>query len=227
MDEKRKTLKIAPITPIPDYVNLKNEEHDFEIQDTLWDGYSIGKAVGRVRKDGTHESFIKEDKDANNNEAFDKLLREYPLHKKEFQLVVNGNVESVSYYFILYKIVGRSLDKQTFSEEFVQGASNVSYEVTYEVMLTAGNGLIKYIVPSYKTSGSGSMSFFEVVKNLEDTFEEYFSDCLNGFSHEDNCFMVYFYDAVGEKYPVEVYSVNELLSMVTSMRVLKIETKIN
>jgi len=57
-------------------------------------------------------------------------------------------------------------------------------------------------------------------------FEEWFEEESHDFKDGEYGKEVAFYDEVGEKLFVEISSVRELLSMITSIRVIKCDTEI-
>ena len=58
-------------------------------------------------------------------------------------------------------------------------------------------------------------------------FEEWFEDGINGFKNvEDEYKTVTFYDETGENCDIEISSIDELMSMITSIRVIKCDRKI-
>ena len=58
-------------------------------------------------------------------------------------------------------------------------------------------------------------------------FEEWFEDGINGFRNvEDEYKTVTFYDETGKNCDIEISSIGELMSMITSIRVIKCDHKI-
>lgn len=97
----------------------------------------------------------------------------------------------------------------------------------YKILLIADEGLKRYLTVSYTGMGSYSQSFYDQLTSLEDLFEEWFEESSHRFQiDEDGLKTVTFYDDIGESCDVEIYSIRELLSMITSIRVIKCEKKI-
>ena len=71
-----------------------------------------------------------------------------------------------------------------------------------------------------------SQSFYDQITSLEDLFAEWFEERAHGFQIDEGSLKtVTFYDDIGESCDVELYSIRELLSMITSIRVIKCEKK--
>lgn len=69
-------------------------------------------------------------------------------------------------------------------------------------------------------------AFLIGVKNIEDIFEEWFEEESHDFRNGEDGKEVAFYNETGEKLYIEIYGVNELLSMISSIRVIKCDQEI-
>lgn len=226
-----KTIKAVPVYPIPEYTGLNVNGVEYEVPQN-WEGHTIASAVGRVWEDGKVESFFVNDKEEGTTATFDKLKEDMPLLMKNYNMrdPETRNLVSVMYYYIPYNIEGHCSTMPTFKDYCMTVASNAEYSIMWEVLLVSAEGLMRYITFDYKTAGYYSSTFFDQVKNLEDMFEELFENGERGFTKTTEYgvreLVVEFYDENGSVSPVEILSISELLSMVASLRVIKIETKI-
>jgi hypothetical protein len=94
------------------------------------------------------------------------------------------------------------------------------------VLFVADEGFTRYLTFDYTTVGTYSSSFWNQIEGLEEELEEMFENEENDFRMEDGEKQVAFYDEVGEKLFIDLYSINELLSMISSIRVIGLETEI-
>ena len=224
-----KKIKVISNEKIPEYTGLKNENVITIPDGTEWDGHAFAEGVGIIYSDGKVESFFKKDRDNGTHDIFDKLKNDIRLVEKQYYFRNHETLESSSgtKYYIPYKVVNHCSDIPTVTDCYVDGSSNVKYEVKYEIHLVTDEGYEKFIVESYKTEGSNSQSFYVQIHDLENTFEEWFEDVVHGFkTDEDGNKTVDFYDETGDKVDIEVERIYELLSMITSMRVIKLDYEV-
>lgn len=219
-----KVIEMISFENIPDYTGLSNET-SIEIKEGCeWNGHAYATCVGTIYDDGTVESYFKRDKENNNTEIFDKLRNDIQLIEKHVNLSNYETMEISSgvRYFIPYKVKDHSSNKPTVTDSYVGGCSNVHYSVEYEIVLVAGDDYKRYITVEYETEGHYSSCFFDQVENIEEMFEEWFEEESHGFRIvEDDYKTVTFYDETGENCDIEISSVSELMSMITSIRVIK------
>lgn len=214
---------------IPEYTGLGNTT-SIEIKDGCeWYGHAYATCVGMIYDDGTVESYFKTDKENGSTEIFDKLRSDIRLIEKHVNLRNYETMEASSgvRYFIPYKVKDHSSDKPTVTDVYVDDCSNVHYSVEYEIVLVVGDDYNRYITVEYETEGYWSSCFFDQVENIEEMFYEWFEEESHGFNIDaDGNKSVTFYDDTGENCEIEISSVDELLSMITSIRVIKCEQKI-
>lgn len=224
-----KVIEMISNENIPEYTGLGNTT-SIEIKDGCeWYGYAYATCVGFVGDNGTVESYFKTDKENGDIGIFDKLKNDIRMIKKHVYLVDRETGEEISgnRYFIPYKVKDHCSDKPTITDAYVDGCSNIHYSVEYEIVLIAGDDFKRYITINYETEGHYSSCFFDQVENIEEMFEEWFEEESHGFNvNEDGNKSVTFYDNTGENCDIEISSVEELLSMITSIRVIKCEQKI-
>lgn len=224
-----KVIEMVSFENVPEYTGLKNEI-TIEIKDGCeWDGFGHGTLVGVIYDDGTVKSYFGDDAANETTEIFDKLRNDMTLLKQHTYLTDRNTMEmkGAELYYIPYKVKNHCSDKPTVTDAYVDSCCNVHYNVEYEILLVAGEGLRKYITVEYETEGSFSACFFDKVEEIESMFEEWFEDNVRGFKTVDDGYKtVLFYDATGRDFEVEVSSVSELLHMVASIRVIKCEQKI-
>lgn len=182
-----------------------------------------------IYDDGAIESYFKADKENGNTEIFDKLRNDIGMIKKHINLVDCETMKEKSgnRYFIPYRVKNHCSNKPTVIDSYVDGCSNVHYSVEYEIILIADEEFKRYITVEYETEGHYSSCFFDQVECIENMFQEWFEEGAHEFKiTEDDCKTVTFYDETGESSDVEIFSIDELLSMITSIRVIKCEQNI-
>ena len=213
---------------IPEYVGLNNYT-SIEIKEGCeWYGHAYASCVGMIRDDGTIESYFKTDRNNGNTDIFDKLRNDIHLIKKHVNFMDHGTMElsSGTRYFIPYKVKDHCSNKQTIVDDYVDNCSNVRYEVEYEIVLVAGDDCKRYITVGYETEGCYSSCFFDQVENIKEMFEEWFEEESHGFKIVDGYRTVTFYDETGENHEIDISSISELMSMITSIRVIKCDREI-
>ena len=224
-----KIIEMNAYENIPEYTGLGNTA-SIEIRDGCeWNGHAYASCVGMIYDDGTVESYFKKDSENGNTEIFDRLRKDIRLVEKHVNLRKYDSLELTSgtRYYIPYKVHNHCSDKPTVIDTYVDGCMNVHYFVEYEILLVAGEDLKRYITNEFETEGSFSSIFFDEIENIEDMFEEWFEEGVHGFKiDEDNNKTVTFYDETGENFDIDISSMRELLSMITSIRVIKCERKI-
>lgn len=221
-----KVIEMISYEDIPEYTGLSNET-SIEIKEGCeWNGHAYATCLGMICDDGTVESYFKIDKENNNTEIFDRLRNNIHMIEKRVHLVNRETMRERSgyRYFVPYKVKNHSSDKPTVTDAYVDGCSNVRYSVEYEIVLAADDEFKRYITVEYESEGTWSSCFFDQVKNIDVMFEEWFEEGTHGFKNvEDDYKTVDFYDETGECCDVEISSVDELMSMITSIRVIKCE----
>lgn len=191
-----------------------------------WDGHAFAVAVGMANLDGSLESFFVDDQKNESTLIFENLKSENQLLIKRKSIVRDDKLTAVDYYFVPYFVKDHPSTLKTIDTEYVVGASNVEYDCTFEVQLVADEDYKRYVYIDYKTKGMGSIPLFGMIENLEDTFEEFFKDKKNDFKYEDGAYFIAFYDNTGDKNYVENMSITEFLSMIVSIRMVKLECTI-
>jgi putative lipase involved disintegration of autophagic bodies len=224
-----KIIELETCENIPKYTGLSND-HKIGVEDRYnWYGHSYGICVGIIYDDGSVKSNFKKDTENSNTEIFDKLREDMNLIEKRADFRDYNTFESRSgtKYYITYKVKNHSSSKPTVTDCYIERCSNVHYSVEYEILLVADEEYSRYITVDFETEGMNSISFFDQVKDMEETFEEWFEEESNGFKEdEDGIRTVRFYNNVGQCLDIEIESIDELLSMITSIRMIKCEQKI-
>lgn len=223
-----KKIEMESFENIPEYTGLEKNSTHITVKDgCTWDGDRYGLWVGRIFKDGEKRSGFKKDQENNNNAILDQLHVDMNLIEKHVSVCRDDiHLENAIDYYIPYRVKGHSSTKQTIINSYVDGCSNVHYSVEYEILLVAGDGCTRYITESFKTEGHYSSSFFDQVKNIEDLFEEWFEEESHDFRDGEYGKEVAFYDETGEKSYIEISCMSELLSMISSIRVIKCDREI-
>lgn len=224
-----KIIEMVSYENIPEYTGLGNTTA-IEIRDGCeWYGHAYATCVGMIKDDKTVESYFKIDTQNGNTEIFDKLRNDIKLIEKHCNFMDRESMDlrSGTRYFIPYKVKDHCSTKPTVIDSYVDRCSNVHYDVEYEILLVAEDGFKRFITVEYESEGSFSSIFFDQVESIEDMFEEWFEENSHGFRiAEDGYRTVAFYDDSGEKCDIDISSVRELLSMITSIRVIKCDRKI-
>lgn len=221
-----KKIEMDSFEDIPEYTGLEKNSSCVIFKDGYtWEGDRYGTWVGRVYEDGEKRSAFKVDDENHNTEIFDKLRNDLTLVKKHVTVRQDMKLSNAVDYYIPYWVRGHSSTKPTITDSYVDNCSNVRYSVEYEILLVAGEGYTRYITESFDTKGHYASSFFDQVKNIEDLFVEWFEEESHDFRNREGK-EVAFYDETGEKLYIEIYGINELLSMISSIRVIKCDRKI-
>ena len=224
----KNVIEIESYENIPEYVGIKNTGSITVKDGYEWYGHSYGICVGIIYDDGTVDSYIKKDSENGNTDIFDRLRTDIRMIEK--RVTVRNydtlKLKDATNYYIPFKVKGHSSQKETVTDSYVDGCMNVQYSVEYEILLVADYDLKRYITVEFETEGCFSSSFFDQIEDIEDMFEEWFEEGSCGFIVKDGYKTVSFYDEVGIRYDVDISSVRELLSMITSIRVIKCERKI-
>lgn len=224
-----KVIEMESYENIPEYTGLGNTT-SIEIREGCeWYGHAYARCIGAIYDDGTVKSYFKIDKENDNTEIFDRLRNDINLIEKHVYLIDRntGEDKTATRYFIPYKVKNHCSEKSTVTDTYVDGCTNVHYSVEYEILLVADDEYKRYITEEYETRGHFSSCFFDQVENIEEMFEEWFEEESHGFKIDnDGNKSVTFYDDTGENCDIDVLSVGELLSMITSIRVIKCDRRI-
>lgn len=219
-----KIIEMESYENIPEYTHLGNNTL-IEIKDgSEWYGHAYAICVGMIKDDGTVESYFKIDKENGNTEIFDKLNNDIKLIRKHYNFrdYDSGNFVGGTRYFVPYKVIDHCSSKPTITDTYVDRCSNVHYNVEYEILLVADDDFKRFITVGFETEGSFSSIFFDQVESIEDMFEEWFEENSHGFFvDDDGKKTVTFYDETGYDCDIDISSMRELLSMITSIRVIK------
>lgn len=222
-----KEIEMESYEDIPEYTGLDKNSTTITIRDGIeWGGHASATAVGFIKDDGTIESYFKDDE---NHELFDKLKNDIHLITKyrNYRNYDTLELKSGTEYYIPYRVKNHCSTKPTVTDAHVDRCSNVNYKVEYEILLVAEDGFKRYITCEYESEGSFSKIFFDEVEDIESMFEEWFEEGSHGFGHdEDGNMFITFYDNIGTNADIDVCSVRDVLSMISSIRVIKCDTEI-
>ena len=224
-----KRIECVSYEDIPEYTGLEKNTTSITVKDDcLWEGDRYGTYVGCIKDDGTVDSAFVIDNKNGNTEVFDRLRKDIRLYEKRCSKFdrKNGNLFSVTEYYIPYKVKDHVSDKATVTNSYVDNCMNVKYKVEYYVLLVTEEDFRRYLIFTYDTEGTWASHPFDQLEYIESTFEEYFDEESHDFKkNEDGEMSVAFYDGTGEKLFIQVDSVRELLDMITEFRVTKVERK--
>lgn len=223
-----KVIEMISYEDIPEYTGLSNTI-SIEIKEGReWYGHAYAICVGIIYDDETIESYFETDEKNGNTEIFDRLRNDIGMIKKHVYLVNRETMKEKkgNMYFIPYRVKDHCSSKPTVIDSYVDNCSNVHYSVEYEIVLVADEDYRRYITVGYETEGSYSACFFDQVENIEGKFEEWFEEESHGFKIVEGDMTVSFYDETGESCEIDISSIDELMSMITSIRVIKCDRKI-
>lgn len=222
-----KKIEMETFESIPEYTGLEKNSASITVKDgCIWDGDRYGTWVGRIYKNGDKESAFIKDNEIKNTATFEKLRNDINLIEKQVTVYKDTKLTNAIDYYIPYRVIGHSSSKPTVLDSYVDGCSNVHYSVEYEILLVAGDGYTRYITESFETEGHYSLCFFDRVSSIEDLFEEWFEEESHDFRNREHGKEVAFYDETGEKLYIEISCMSELLSMISSVRVIKCDREI-
>lgn len=226
-----KKIELEAIEHIPEYTGILDDGNTITIKDGHeWNGHAYADKVGRIyNESGKVESFFKADCDNGNTDIFDRLRNDIHLITKEHNVMDRDTYKLyyVTDYYIPYRVKEHCSSIPTVINTHVDGCMNVNYEVEYEIIFAADDDYIRYFTAEYKTYGGYAVSFYEELKNIEEMFEEWMDEESHGFHRDEyDELCLDFYDSTGEKIDVAINSIDELLSMITSVRVIKLDRKI-
>jgi len=223
-------IEVVSFEDVPDYTGLEKNSATITTRDGhTWDGHRYGTWVGRIFRDGEVESAFTKDIKNKNTKLFDKLRKDMNLFEKHVTVCIKDrDLENAVDFYIPYMVKDHCSTKPTVTDTYVDNCVNVTYSVEYEIVLTAGDGYMRYIVVPYETSGryGWPSSFYDQIKDIEDLFEEWFEEKSHGFVEENHQKQIVFYDETGEDTLINIFSMRELLSMITSVRVIKCDREI-
>lgn len=219
-----KIIEMESYENIPEYTKLGNTTSIEIIDGCEWNGHAYATCVGMIMDDGIVESYFKTDRKNGNTEIFDKLRNDIHLIEKHVNLINRDTMKERSgvRYFIPYKVKDHCSNRPTITDTYVDNCSNVHYSVEYEILMVAGDDFKRYITVEYETEGSFSSCFFDQIESVENMFDEWFEEESHGFMiDEGGNKTVVFYDETGENCDIDISSIDELMSMIMSIRVIK------
>jgi len=219
-------IEVCSYFDIPDYTELKNNTFITVEDGYKWNGDRHGTFVGRIESNGEVISYFKKDKENNNTYIFDKLREDVQLCQRSRTYADGKDLKFATDYYIPYFVKDHSSQLPTVTDSYVDHCSNAEYKVAYEVLFVAEDDFRKYLTVEYTTKGHWSSCFFDQVESLRDDLQGMFEDGENGFAKKDGCLTAEFYDGTGYGTDLEIESMNELMSMIASIRVIKLETEI-
>lgn len=184
--------KLPAGVPLKEIIELKTEKE--------WFGHSYGTCVGSIYDDGEKRSCFKADQKG--TDLFDKLLEESALYS-EHKIAISRKDHKErgrTDYYIMYEIVGHSKDLPTVLNLSLDTCCNVEYTYTYEILLVADDEYRRYITVNVKTDGPYTTCLADLMKDLDEIFEEWIQENEQGFNrNEYGEICVQFYNDVGQE----------------------------
>lgn len=199
----------------------------FEESNGIPDVY--GSMIGRKDlKTGKLESLWKKDRENNNTEELEKILKNSTsVFEKHRSLRNFDTMESreVIDYFIPYDIQESTKNRPTVVENYVIGCSNGSWDCEYELLFTCGDSTTRRLILKHRTV---NMGMIDLLYDLEDGVEEAFDDDTDTdfegvFKYDKDCNVhsIIMFDELGEPCDIEIESASDLLNMIVSVRCIK------
>lgn len=159
------------------------------------------------------------------------------LEDRITQLEDNKLVPRIVYY-LPYYVANHSAYQPTINFEQISYACNVTNKVKIEVLFVSEEGWYnRYVTFDLNTSGSysggKSLSLIEFVEDLEMEIEDaasnskdFFIASEDGENYQKDDVVLDFYDKSGQKYFIGVKTVKDFLYLVSSIRIIDIDTEI-
>lgn len=201
-----------------------------------FNGHQIGMCIG-IRDAQTNEvkqNFIPDD---DFNIKFDKMLedKELLLLEDSIPQLEDGELKKRHVYYIPYYVVDHSAYKPTINFDQISYACNVANTIQIEVLFVE-DGYNRYVTFEVHTEGSNlgrSLSLMEFIEDLEMEIEEKTSrgEDFRCASSEDEEFeegetILDMYDRAGNKLDIGYDSITHFLNMVSSIRIIGLDTVI-
>ena len=216
-------VKIQSIQTLPDWCPSEGLTVNYE-GFCNFDRY--GYCVGWVGND-KKKSLFKKDISNDSTELLDKVISELQ-HIEKTQTIVGENDELIGVDFIYLPYINKShsVFQPTITNKYVDACSNVIYNVTYEVGFAAGEEYTRYMTFNYHTEGSYSTSPYSCLSTLAEEIDDIVNVKGSGVYKDSDGLSVDFFDHTGNKLAIGVGYISNLLDMLFSFRVIKLEHKI-
>jgi hypothetical protein len=199
-------------------------------------GHQIGMCIG-IRDAATNK--VKQNYIPNDdfNIQFDKMLedKELLLLQDTITQMENNELKRRHIYYIPYYVVEHSAYKPTINFEQISYACNVINTVQIEVLFV-DNDYNRYVTFELNTKGghmSRSLSLLEFIEDLEKFIEdkvsigEDFKYVPAGDSeYDEGDIMLDMYDKAGNRVEIAFSNAREFLKLVSSVRIINLETTI-
>jgi hypothetical protein len=201
-----------------------------------FNGHQIGMCLGirDAETNAVKQNYIPDDEF---NIKFDKMLedKELLLLQDYITQFEDGELKKRFIYYLPYYVVDHSAYKPTINFEQISYACNVTNTVQIEVLFVEDD-YNRYVTFEMNTSGSfggHSLSLMDFISGLEDEIEEKTSKgedfkCASDEDPEYNegDIILDMYDKAGNKISVGYPNPNGFLDLVSSIRIIGLETKI-
>ena len=141
----------------------------------------------------------------------------------------DGKLKPRTIYYLPYYVVDHSFLKPTVLYENISGACNVSYDISIEVLFIEDD-LNRYVTFDFKTCNVSVMDLVYDLFNQNELEDELLATGLHFEEEaEDNekGFYLDFYDEAGNKYDLCFSRLERLRDAIVSMRLIKIDSKID
>lgn len=220
--------------PLPDYCPIKTERTLEAARDGVAFPHRWGLVVGEKTDKYGLVSYLIVDKDKTGKTILELMLEDDLLfeHKRTvLREVPDGGYEELrlTEYYLPF-ISEDATHLLPTVNEYIDNAVNVKTDALIEVRMVADDeGLERYLHIPVKTAWP-SVSFMDVVGELEDDICDLAEKSQNGFSrNNDDGFSVWeavFFDKLGRGAELEFESLHELMRTIVSVRLVKVENEI-
>lgn len=228
---KLKSLnKIPEKYGIAEFIDYTNES---------FKGHQIGFCIGdKNNVTGAMTSHLKsKDPNVSDEQLLEEFLKEgfFVLEDTINQVIEGKFVENAkTLYFVPYYVVDHSVYQPTPNFTNISFSQNVRNHVKYEVLFVDEQGWYnRYLTLECDTAGGNSicygtsLSFLEIIEDLGKQLEEILQDEANDtITIQNDSITMTFYDKTGTAYPTEFSSIDEMLKLVTSVRMIDCVTEI-
>lgn len=230
-------MKIRSLNQIPEKYGMAEV---IEYNNDSFKGHQIGLCVGiKDNQTGELKSHIaSKDPNISDVELLEEFLKEDFLILEdtinniiEDKLVLNAK----TFYYVPYYVIDHSVFQPTPNFTNISFAQNVKNHVKYEVLFVDeeeyGN---RYLTLDFHTSGgnfngsgSVSMSFLDIIECLEMKLNQMTHNSSDDrITIKDEVIKMTFYDKIGNPYDKKFNSIKDMLSYVTSVRMIDCVTEI-
>ncbi len=220
--------------PLPAYCPIKTERTLEAARDGVAFPHRWGLVVGEKTDKHGLASYLIADKDKTGKTILEQMLEDDLLFENKRNIlreVSDGGYEELrlTEYYLPFISEDATYQLPTVNE-YIDCAVNVKTDALIEIRMVADGGdLERYLHIPVKTSWP-SVSFMDVLGDLEDDIRDMAKNGANGFSYSrENDYPAWnaaFFDKLGRGTELEFESLHELLRTIVSIRLVKVDNRI-